>query len=113
MDEIEKRALEYANFKTGYEPTERRDEAKKDYEQGAIDQRIADIEKIVKYAEDFNKQNEEMGIDARIDIDSIRKWAVNILIGDVMDEYLLSKIKQATPTWKDIDVDEYIKQFRE
>ena len=27
-------------------------------------------------------------------------------------KYLQSKIKQATPTWKDVDVDEFIKEIR-
>lgn len=113
MSTIKERALEYANFKTCYEPTERRDEAKKDYEQGAIDQRLADIDKIAEYAENFNKQNEEFGIDARLDVESTRKWAASVLLGDDFDEYLLSKIKQATPIWKNVDVDEYMNQFRD
>lgn len=49
------------------------------YVKGATEQKKIDIEKFVEYAKSFNKQNEELGIEARIDVKSMRSWVSNII----------------------------------
>lgn len=51
------------------------------YIKGAKEQQNIDIEKFVEYAKSFNKQNEELGIEARIDVKYMRRWVSSIICG--------------------------------
>ena len=77
--EIEIRAKEYANFKTGYSPDTRWAEAIRDYTRGAEDQMKANVENCVKWCEQFNRDAEVAGCEQRIDIDSFRMWITKML----------------------------------
>ncbi len=104
MRTINERATEYAE--RIYSPSFPLDALKLGYFDGATEQREIDIDKFAKYAEDFNKYNEEIGISTRIDVDSMRMWVKNILYGDEIRDALMGievKWESCEPLIRDME----------
>lgn len=85
MKSIEERATEYC-LKNYDLPLRATTHAHFAYIDGAKEQQKVDIEKFASYAEKFNKDCEKLGMEERIDVDSIRKWAANVILGSLNSE---------------------------